>query len=255
MHIRHLPALVFLPLFFCACSISPMRPAAPQIEPKAEERLAELAARNEGLATFKGIGTLRLFRPEGLQTARAAWIAQPPDRLRLELLGAAGTPLASLAADGDRFDLYLHDRAKTYRRHSADDSIEKIIGVPLKTEEVVSLLGGRVSIVDFQKATLVGDVLELADGAGRVLQTVRTSPVGGSELVMERFDADGIRCCQVHLGNFRSAGGFLAPGTIRVTDGQGERLLLSVDRFWANPKVAPGAFELGSESSTSREGR
>jgi outer membrane biogenesis lipoprotein LolB len=248
MHFRHLPALAFLSLFFFACSISPMQPSPPQIAPKAERRLAELAARNEGLATFKGIGTLRLFLPEGRQTARAAWIARPPDRLRLELLGAAGTPLASMAADGGRFDLYLHDRARSYRRHSPDDSIERIIGVPLKVAELVSLLGGRVPVEDFQKAIVVGDALVLSDAGGRVRQTIRTLPAEGSDLVIERFDADGQRCCRIHLADFRAVDGFSVPGTIRVTDGQGERLRLSVDRFWANPDVVPGVFALGGES-------
>lgn len=245
-----LPMLVLI----CSCSLVPVRPKTPEITPGAAARLSEIEALNRGLNAFKGIGTLRLLRPAGLQTVRAAWVAEMPDRLRLELLGPAGTPLASLVADGPRLDVFLHDREKRYRGRSGEDGLEPVIGVGLNAADVVALLGGRILVHDFHQAFLENRLLVLKDDRGRLVETV--GPVGGEKdgRVVERFDAEGKPRYRVQLEAFRSVDGFSVPGVVRVFAGGRERVHLSVDRFWANPEVAPSVFVLNLEAPRSGPG-
>ena len=255
MNLRQIAARILLFFFLCSCSLAPMRPAPLRIDPDAERRLAALAAVNEGLKTFKGLGTLRLMRSGNPQSARAAWIAQTPDRLRLELLGPAGAPLASVAAAGDRIDIYLHKQGNGVLRRSAGRGLERLTGIPMEAAEAVSMLAGRVFLIDFRSARLDGEALVLEDGAGRALQKIHPARPGFSGLVMERFDKEGELQYRVHLEAPRALDGFTVPGTVRVTTGGGEALRLTMDRFWGNPDVDPDVFSLGAKTRGGREGR
>jgi hypothetical protein len=238
----------------CSCSLVPVRPKAPEIAPGAEARFSEIEALNRGLTSFKGVGTLRLLRPAGPQTVRAAWIAKMPDSLRLELLGPAGTPLASLAAEGPRLDVYLHDRDKRYRGRSEDDGLKAAIGVGLKAEEIVALLGGRIFVHDFRRALLRGRLLVLEDDRGRVVQTVGPFDDEGGDRVVERFDPEGNLRYRIRLESYRSVDGYSVPGVLRVFARGQEMVRLSVDRFWANPEVDRAAFELNLNGPTGGKG-
>lgn len=224
-----------------------MRPTPPEISPAAARQIHTIEKLNQGLASFKGIGSLRLSGAKGRQTLRAAWIAQIPDRLRLELLGVTGAPVASVAADGSHFSAYLHDSRKEYRHRLGDDGLERIVGIELTVAEVVSMLGGRIFIGEFSHAGVQEGVLILKDDAGRILQTVHPPGEHHPWWVVERFDERGTLRYRAILDAPRQVDGFLIPGRIVVaTEGDGG-LQVSLDRFWANPAVAPNAFVLKEE--------
>jgi hypothetical protein len=224
-----------------------MRPTPPEISPAAARHLRDIEQLNQGLESFKGIGSLRLSGAKGRQTLRAAWIAQMPDRLRLELLGVTGAPVASVAADGSHFSAYLHDRRKEYRHRLGDDGLERVVGIELKVAEVVSMLGGRIFIDEFRDAVVQEGVLILKDGAGRIQQAVHPPGEQNPWWIVERFDAGGKLRYRAILDAPRQMDGFLIPGRIIVaTEGVGG-LQVSLDRFWANPAVAPNAFVLEEE--------
>ncbi len=248
-------ALSLLALWICSCSLAPTRPAPRQVSPEAGARLAELEGLNRGLTSFKGIGNLRLYRPEGRQTVRAAWIAQRPDRLRLELFGPAAAPVARMVANGSRYLLYLPDRDRQYRSRDAGGGLEKVIGVPLKASAVVSLLGGRIFLEDFSRATVENGALVLENARGMVVEKIHRPESGGQVRVVDRFDERGNPAYRVRLGAFRPVDGFSIPGVIKVTAAGRKILDLTIDRFWANPKVAPSVFDVGPEADDGRGGR
>lgn len=216
--------------------------------------LSEIARINQGLDTFKGVGSLRISAEEGRRALRAAWIAQAPDRFRLELMGIAGVPAASVAADGSMFSAYLHDRGRGYRHRLGEDGLEDVVGIKIRVAEVVALLGGRVHIGDFGQAVVEEGVLVLKDGAGRTKQRIHPPWEQGKRWVVALFDDDGKLRCRVLMTDPRQQGGYTVPGTIQVTTAQRGSLRVSVERFWANPDVAPAVFELPAESSPSAGG-
>lgn len=224
-----------------------MRPTPPEISPAAARHISNIEKLNHGLDSFKGIGNLRLSGAKGRQTLRAAWIAQMPDRLRLELLGVTGAPVASVAADGIYFTAYLHDSRKQYRHRLGEDGLDRVVGVELKVAEVVSMLGGRIFIAEFRQAVVEEDALILKDGAGRIQQAIYPPGKQNAWWAVERFDKRGELRYRAILDAPRQADGFLIPGRIVVTTEEGDGLQVSVDRFWANPAVAPNAFFLKDE--------
>lgn len=241
---RRFSITALLALWICSCSLASMRPTPPEISPVAARRISNIEKLNQGLDSFKGIGNLRLSGAKGRQTLRAAWIAQMPDRFRLELLGVTGAPVASVAADGTYFTAYLHDSRKQYRHRLGEDGLERVVGVELKVAEVVSMLGGRVFIAEFRKAVVEEGVLILKDGVGRKQQAIYPPGEQNAWWVVERFDERGELRYRAILEDLRQADGYLIPGRIVVTTEGGDGFQVSVDRFWANPAVAPSAFVL-----------
>ncbi len=241
---NRLSAIMLVSLWICSCSLPSMRPAPPEISPAAARHISDIGNLNQGLGAFKGIGNLRLAGTKGGQTLRAAWIAQMPDRLRLELLGVTGAPIASVAADGTYFTAYLHDRGKQYRQRLGDDGLERVVGVELKVAEVVSMLGGRIFIAEFRQAVVEEGVLIFKDGAGRIQQAVYLPGAQNDWWVVERFDKRGKLRYRAILEAPRQVDGFLVPGRIVIAAEDGDGLRVSVDRFWANPPVTPDAFVL-----------
>jgi len=241
---RRFSITILLVLWICSCSLPSMRPMPPEISPAAARHIRNIEKLNHGLGSFKGIGNLRLSGAKGRQTLRAAWIAQKPDRLRLELLGVTGAPVASVAADGMYFTAYLHDSRKKYRHRLGEDGLERVVGVKLKVAEVVSMLGGRIFIAEFRQAVVEEGALILKDGTGRKQQAIYPPGEQNTWWVVERFDEGDKLRYRAILGAPRHVDGYLIPGRIVVTTEEGDGLQVSVDRFWANPAVAPNAFVL-----------
>jgi hypothetical protein len=251
---RRVWALVFFAFWLISCSRLPVQPGPAAVSPEAAVLLAGIERRNRELETFKGIGSLHLQREDLPRTVRAAWVARFPDRLRLELLGVAGTPLASVLADDDGLLFHLYDSGETYRRWSGTDGLKSIIGVSLQTAEVVFLLGGRIFLDDFRQASVKDGALLLEGPGGRLRQKIFPAAAGGLRMV-ERFDESGRRRYRVVAGPYHEVDGFSIPGSIRVTAEGREILRLSVDRFWANPSLTASAFILDLEEKGARQDR
>jgi hypothetical protein len=106
------------------------------------------------------------------------------------------------------------------------------------------MLGGSVFIAEFRQAVVEEGVLILKDGVGRKQQAIYPPGEQNAWWVVERFDERGELRYRAILDDLRQADGYLIPGRIVVTTEGGDGLQVSVDRFWANPAVAPNAFVL-----------
>lgn len=93
-------------------------------------------------------GYRALFRaeaegPGGKQRFRVAVALQPPDRLRLELLGPVGTPRAVLCMAGARALVFLPAERAYDRGEAGPGKPGSILGLPLDAARLIALLTGR----------------------------------------------------------------------------------------------------------------
>jgi hypothetical protein len=223
---------------------------APEMATDARELIARLTLRNQSLETFKGMGTVRLnANAKNRRTARVAWIGKAPDKLRLSVLNIGGMPTTTMAADGDYFFLASHAPKNFRKTRSSNPSLQKLIGMDLKAQEVIQILRGQVPIRDFDVAATAidartgGKTLILSSRWGKVLEKVYFEPGTETAAAAEMFDSSGRIAYTLKFSNVREVDGFHVPFRIDITGG-GDHMLLKIDRYWAQTGVAPTAFML-----------
>ena len=75
-----------------------------------------------------------------------AWAGARDGRLRIEALGIGGQPLATFATDGAWFFALTHDPHRFYKKHAGNASLARLISLPVKTNDILSMLTGRVPL-------------------------------------------------------------------------------------------------------------
>lgn len=151
---RFLP-LLLIALLASGCSLFNQPPRF--IDDGASQEIERLRLQEEGIASFRGTGSMALFKDGTHQRFRMAWVGKKPNKLRLEIL-AAGTPMESVAYDGTRLMLRSANGAHPfYKETIKNPSLEPITGVPLALNEIYALLSGVFHIGEFKDARLLFD--------------------------------------------------------------------------------------------------
>lgn len=243
-----LAATAALALGGCGSLKHAARPA--EITPDAAQLLSRLSLQNDALTTFKGTGTVRLNTGEGSRrTARVAWIGEAPDKLRLAVLNIGGLPATTMAADGNYFFMATQAPRKFYKTRTSDPSLDRLIGIHLKTREIIQILRGRVPMREFHRAEAAVDVrtgdmvLTLSDGRGRMLERIRFSGELPPPKSVEMFDASGTRVYSVQFSDHRELEGFNLPFQIDIAS-RDDRLALRIHRYWPHAATPPSTFVL-----------
>ncbi|MEZ4524467.1 MAG: DUF4292 domain-containing protein [Desulfobacterales bacterium] len=217
----------------------------PVVSPEAQHRLSLLENHNRGLGTFKGMGSFRLENQEGLRHARVAWIGSDFRKLRIQVMDISGLPIISIAADGDSFCALSHRENRFYKTRSSDPSLEKAIGIPMKTREAIQILTGRVPIRGHDSAVIVrdekGDILVLTSRWGRVLEKIYFDKDGKTVLRMELYDSMGNSVYQAQFGEIRNVENYRLPFDVKVLNEE-VHFHLRTERFWADMPVSPSIF-------------
>ena len=134
------------------------RPAG--LSPEVREVLSLVENPNPGLNTFKGTGKVGLQGNGILQTARAAWIGNRPDRFRFGILDIPGRPVTAMATDGEFIYAVSHTRDRFYKARSTDPDLKRIIEIPVKIRSVIRMLTGGAPVRPFRAAEILDDEAE-----------------------------------------------------------------------------------------------
>lgn len=215
--------------------------------PATRDLVNRIARQNSDLQGFKGIGDLRLQRPEGQVTARAAWMGRYPDRLRFELINA-GQPMAKLAVDGQWFTLISHADDRFYKTESANPSLKRLVDVPVRADDMIALLSGRIPLADFHYAGIRKDAegrwVLLLKHWGRTVQRLYLDEKRQRVTVVERYSGRDDFLYSATIGDVRDVDGYEIPFRLRFSDENGSGFSLSVDRYWTDAAIDPSRFTL-----------
>lgn len=204
---------------------------------------------NEEITRFKGIGKATFEADSPLRHARVAWMGADPEMLRIEILNPTGQPLLRMSAD-EHF-LYLQSIVdQTY--YKTDDrslDMKDLIAVSIHFDELFALLKGCIPLPPHDAA------IELTESSGETILEVNegwlgpTSKIyidesGASFYKLERFDVFGNLLYRVEFSAYQVIDNHKIPHKIRLANGDGIGLTLSIDRFWVNIPVEKSAFTL-----------
>ncbi|MBC8392392.1 MAG: DUF4292 domain-containing protein [Deltaproteobacteria bacterium] len=259
LHIKNAPNvyllffLLALSFFLSACSSfigrAPERPPDPR-EIEARDLLDKIYKVNETLRTFKGIGRLNLSKRGTIRGGRVAWIGSYDGKLRIEVLGISGQPIASLASDGHWVYLSSQVKRRFHKARINDASLKNFISIPVKTSDVIALITGRVPVREYSTAMVrkndTGDgyVLILKKRWGNVIEKIYMDNQKESVHKIEIFDVTGSLLYRVTLENIRIIQDYRIAMRLVMSNDTGADFKLTIERYWPNIPVSTSMFEL-----------
>lgn len=218
---------------------------------------------NTHLKQYKALANVYIDTNGKTLSGRVAMAAVMPDRIRIEWLSTAGQPLTRLAGDGKRISIAVPGETRIKRMPQTSTSLESLIQIPIGIEELQGLTTGRPKLPEFAAAQIVSQdnqrvVIALRNRWHRLLAKIDVEPTRGRLMRMENLDCDEEPLYAIRWKKWRLAGKYEIPKHVELTTQSGQRLELSMARFWPNVDVPSSLFQLtspmiGSDSSKGRD--
>jgi outer membrane lipoprotein-sorting protein len=214
-----LTALISLTLLRGSSCFRVERPYPP---PTAAEVLAAIRARDEALHTMRAETRMSHQTNQGKVKATVRLMAARGGKVRFDAVSPFDTPLATLVADGREFSLIDAQKNRHFYGPASPCNIGRLIGVMLRPDDVLTVLGGLPVIIPHSSADLSWDarasaeVLKLS-GDG-LTQTIRLDATDRrwDLLSSEIHDPSGEVIFEIRTDRFRKVGDIRLPERIEV---------------------------------------
>ena len=239
--------------FFFSCSNAIERTSKSRPDRITEEPahlLSKIQNTNSNLKTFKGIGSIHFGTGGQRQKVRAAWAGAMNAKLRIEILSISGQPAVSLANDGKWFYLHLHQKQRFHKKRSTGSNLKTFFSISIETRDVVELLAGRVPIRNHHQVSIVpnpsqaGYILILSKRWRGEIERIYLDKEKSRIDKIEILGNQGSIAYRVHFEKRQIVDGFVIPASLVITNTEGDRLKIEIERFWANVAVSPSMFVL-----------
>jgi len=221
----------------------------------AAEFISSLALQRDPDKIIKGIGKITLWDSGGMMTSRAAWAGAADGRLRIEMLGLPGQPVAKLIYDGHDYIFISPLEQRTYRKSGADADLELLTGIPVPSADIVKLLSGEIpvsehDVVVFQTGE-TGElhckhVLVLKKNWRGVVEKLFLNNTHDRVVKIEMFRWGRI-VFRAELGDIQTVEGREVPYRLLFSDGNRKGFSIDVEKCWPDIDITPEMFFIDSE--------
>ncbi len=246
MKIRYILVVAAL-MFLSGCAgLTDRFYGKPVITEEAIEALAELDRVNAGLASFKGIGKIRLWNENGAQISRLAFLGADGNKIRIQILGITNPADMIIAGNGERFYYVSNLDGRFIEKKTSDPDLEKIVSLPIRVSQVVALLSGRVPMADYRSASIEnnpqgGRVLVLRKW-GKIVQRTYFD-TDNHVTKTEMLKSDGSPEYRAEFGKVKTVGAYRIPFLVTVANDDGNGFQLDIKRYWTDVAIKPAVFE------------
>lgn len=216
-------------------------------DPVVTDLITGIRTSNSELKTFKGIGSVRLNNDGQQSSFRLAWAGEGPDKLRLIVL-MSGSPIETFAADGKNIYLKSHTGGHRFiKKKSSNESLEKLISIPVKTEEIIQLLSGKIPLADYTYSRLIKSpdsdlsIIELSKPFWGVVERIFVNDdktIAGFEMV--NWSGPVYR---VSLSHSKNINGFILPFEMLI-ESDDAACKINYSNYFTNPDVEQAIFSL-----------
>jgi hypothetical protein len=240
---------------------------------EAKSIISNLKNQNKTLRTIKGVGKITFLESEKKEMiSRVAWVASAPDKIRIALSSVSGHPVVSAASNGRWFYLISHASGDFYKKRPTDANMKRFFSISIKLEDMVSMLLGRIPMIEYDSAVLMQKRLikarseKVIEGANNL--SLRNDVKGkkysclllknkwgnirekiylnnkADVYKIEMFDFYGKLVYRVEVVEIQKVDSYRVPYRIRASNGHGEGFQLDTDRCWANTSISRSIFTL-----------
>lgn len=218
-----------------------------------DPRAALLADRvksiNQELHTFKGTARVTLTEKNLSQRFRIAWAALLPDKIRLTIL-KSGLPLETILADGSQVLFVSHTGEHSpHRIKDPNPSLKRVISMPVRIQEIIALLAGRIPMEPFDRAVMSnhGPSAETTLVLTRKWRgTVGTVRVDQKDQIhgFQRLNSNRDPVYSTERRNLKRYGIHTIPMKTVINDPSGRTLTLEITSFYPDVPVKESVFSL-----------
>jgi len=167
-----------------------------------------------------------------------AWVAKWPLNLRMTIL-SSGIPVETIAADGESVTLVSHTGKHTpHTINRANPSLVRIISLPVKLNEIIALLTGKVPLkgsedVIWQRNNPNASTLIFNNWLGTPTEKIRLNK---NRQVIEYWQlaAGAPPAIKLRFDDFKRFDRYTIAGKTVFTDSQNRRLVLQFTSFTPN---------------------
>ena len=255
MHYASYARLFAIAIMVSGCgtlSQTPSQVAYPPESPEVSRILLNLSQLNADLLTFKGTGKIKLWKKDGTQVVRSAWTGARPDKIRVVIQGITGFPVASMAADGNRFYLLSYSQDSFYQTEIQDPNLEKLVSIPVTAGDIIKLISGVVPIRKYQSSTLLpspsqnGYILSLKGEKGINIEKIYLNQTERVQRI-EMFTLKGKLAYRVDFNGETEVEDFRIPARLVFNNDDGSGFQLDMDKFWPNAPVSSDMFVISPQ--------
>lgn len=245
--------------FFAGCSsftggISREQQKPPDAAAGAEAQtvLAALSSHNAGLINFKGKGKIKVWQKGRLKFKETVyWVASETSKISIVFL-IGGYPAVKMASDGKWFYYYEIGKGDPiFKKIAASDaSLKRIVSISIQTDDVLSLLAGRVPIREHHSAILEpqeakpGYVLILKKRWWGVAEKIYLDQTKMQAQQVEMYNRSGSLIYRAQFDEMQTIKEYRVPARLSITNGTDANFELDIHAFWADVAVTPSMFVL-----------
>lgn len=219
---------------------------------KAVNLLSSLNTKNKNLKAFKGIGRIKLWHNNDTWLdERVAWAADSPSSLRIEVL-VSGHPAIKFSTDGNfLYYLDLTTKPSSFKKiRSTDACLDRLVSIPIRSRDVVSLLSGRIPIHEYTSAGLIksklkkGYILVLKKRWRGVIEKIYLDENKSEIQKVEIFNTDGSLKYRAVFKSMQHIKDYHVPLKLVISNDDGAGFMLDIERYMADVSVSPSMFVL-----------
>jgi len=250
--------IITVAFFLSACSSLTGTVSDKSLKAKASEDLYEardlllsLQNRNIKLKTFKGIGKITFWKNDKKDIiTNAVWVGSEPDMLRVVIKNVSWQPIVTFASDGKWFYFVSHVQQRYYKKRSTSSNLKKLISIPIKADDILSLLAGRIPVYKHEFKSIIKDdaengyLLILKKRWGTIIEKIYVDGSKNNIRKVEVFDDTGSLLYSVVFDRMQTINGYDVPLRLLFSGGNGNGFQLNIQRYWTDISVLPSVFVL-----------
>jgi hypothetical protein len=253
--LRFLLIIVLAPILLAGCGSLFRKTSKPEelaAMAEAQMVLLDLSSQNEKLKHFKGIGKIRVWHNGKTKIdEKVAWIGSETVKLSIAVL-ISGYPAIKIASDG-KWVYYYETRKEEpfYVKYPATDAtLQRIVSVPIKISDIITLLAGRTPLREHHSALLQrqdsgnGYVLTLKKQWYGIVEKIYLSEDKRQVYQIEFFNRSGSLTYRARLDEMQDINTYQIPRKLSISSDTNMGFQLIVQKYWTGIPVSPSMFVL-----------
>ncbi|MEA3438550.1 MAG: hypothetical protein U9R43_18955 [Thermodesulfobacteriota bacterium] len=239
-------------IFFSCASVTGRTPEISADHAEAVNLLSSLNTKNQNLKAFKGIGRIKLWHKNspGIDE-RVAWAGDSPSSLLIVVL-VSGHPVRKFSTDGNfLYYLDLTTKPSSFKKiRSSDACLDRLVSIPIRSRDVVSLLSGRIPIYEYTSAGLIknklnkGYILVLKKKWRGVIEKIYLDENKADIQKVEIFKSDGSLKYRAVFKTMQYIKNYHVPLTLVISNDAGTGFMLDIERYMADATFSSSMFVL-----------
>ena len=246
-------SLVAASFLFSSCaSLTGRIPEKSADHVEAVNLLSSLNTKNQSLKAFKGVGRIKLWHNNNRRIdGRVAWAGANPSSLRIEVL-VSGHPAIKFSTDGNfLYYLDLTTKPTSFKKiRSTDACLDRLVSIPIRSRDVVSLLSGCIPTHDYTSAGLIknklkkGYILVLKKKWRGVIEKIYLDENKSDIQKVEIFKSDGSLKYRAIFKTMQHVKDYHMPLKLVISNDEGVGFILDIERYMADVTFSPSMFVL-----------